>query len=145
MKPCFAVASSPTKHREPGPVSRPHEATTPSSLYPAIRSTSSRRTRQEPGRISIFCSLPTFIIRQTVARETPRNLAASPNCINRGAESFLRGGSSFRSSMRSIAASCLRSAVNSFLEHHTRNRLGTPDARFSILPLAVLQRETFSD
>lgn len=57
-------------------------------------SRSARRTRNAPGKISNFSSLPERRIRQSVARLTPRNLAAALIPSNNGADEASLGTSS---------------------------------------------------
>ena len=82
---------------------------------PAARaSRSARRRRKLPGSTSTFCSSPALIIRQRVARLTPKNFAeadipkSNGPCVTEGV-SVIR-----RSRIASIAANCSGDASNSF-------------------------------
>jgi hypothetical protein len=80
----------------------------------AMASRSARRSRKLPGSTSTFCSSPALIIRQRVARLTPRSLADADIPRSKGPAAQLNSWMARPSRIRSIAPNCSGEASNSF-------------------------------
>jgi len=80
----------------------------------AMASKSARRRRKLPGKTSTFCSGPALIIRQRVARLTPKNFADADMPMSRGPWCTGICSGMPRSRIPSIASNCFREASSSF-------------------------------
>ncbi len=80
----------------------------------ATASKSVRRSRKLPGSTSTFCKSPALIIRQRVARLTPKNFADADMPISKGPCVIGNGLRTRCSKISSIASNCPDDASSSF-------------------------------